>query len=83
MKKNPVMITQFLKKCTITVIGNVIRMPFIWVKLSPSTKSRKAIGIAAAAAAASLFVMLCPLTSTRKLVTDQNWDKRCQRPRNG
>ena len=29
MKKNPMMITQFLKKCTITVIGNVIRMPFI------------------------------------------------------
>ena len=28
MKKNPVMITPFLKKFTITVIGNVIRMPF-------------------------------------------------------
>ena len=29
MKKNPVMIAQFLKKCAVTVIGNVIRMPFI------------------------------------------------------
>ena len=28
-KKNPVMITQILKKCTITAIGNVIRMPSI------------------------------------------------------
>ena len=28
-EKNPVMITQFLKKCTAKVIGNVIRMPFI------------------------------------------------------
>ena len=34
MKKNPVMITQFLKKCTITATGNVIRMPFYWVKSS-------------------------------------------------
>ena len=29
MKKNTVMITQFLKTCTITAIGNVIRMPSI------------------------------------------------------
>ena len=29
MKKNALMNTQFLKKCTITVIGNVIKMSFI------------------------------------------------------
>ena len=29
VEKNSVMITQFLEKCTITVIGNVIKMPFI------------------------------------------------------
>ena len=28
-RKNPVMITQFLRKCIITFIGNVIRMPFV------------------------------------------------------
>ena len=28
-EEEPVMITQFLKKCTTTGIGNVIRMPFI------------------------------------------------------
>ena len=27
--KNPVMITRFFRKCIITVIGNVIRMPFV------------------------------------------------------
>ena len=27
--KNPVMITEFLKRCAVTVIGNVIRMPFL------------------------------------------------------
>ena len=40
MKKNPVMITQFLKQCTITVIGNVIKMPCIGQQ---STRSRIAI----------------------------------------
>ena len=29
VEKNSVMITQFLEKCTITVIGNAIKMPFI------------------------------------------------------
>ena len=29
MKMNTVMIAQSLKKCTITVIGNIIKMPFI------------------------------------------------------
>ena len=33
-RKNTVMITQFVKKCTTTVIGNVTRMQFFWVKLS-------------------------------------------------
>ena len=28
-KKNPLMITQFLRKCTTTVIGHVTRMPLI------------------------------------------------------
>ena len=28
MKKNTVMITQFLKKCTITAVGNAIKIPF-------------------------------------------------------
>ena len=41
-KKSPVMITQFLKKCTSTVIGNIIKMPFIW-KIIQSTRSRIAI----------------------------------------
>ena len=29
LKKNPMIITQFLKRCTITVIGNEIRTPFV------------------------------------------------------
>ena len=28
-EEEPGMITQFLKRCTITVIGNVIKMPFV------------------------------------------------------
>ena len=32
MKKNPMLITQFFKQCALTVIGNVIKMPFIGQK---------------------------------------------------
>ena len=39
MKKHPVMILRFPRKCTITTIGIVIRMPF-FVKIIPSTRAR-------------------------------------------
>ena len=38
-EEGPVMITQFLKMCTITVIGNVIKMPFTG-KNYPEHKSK-------------------------------------------
>ena len=34
---------QFLRKCTITAVGNVIRMPFYWVKISRAQDQRIAI----------------------------------------
>ena len=42
-KKNLVMITQFLKKCTTTVIGNEIKMPCIGFEIVQTTRSRIAI----------------------------------------
>ena len=42
MKRKPVMTTQFLKKCTITVIVNIIKMPLLG-KIFPGTISRIAI----------------------------------------
>ena len=50
MKKNPVMITQFLKKCTVTVTGNVMRMPFMESHVTCDHCSRSSCTICASRA---------------------------------
>ena len=70
MKINPMKITRFLRKCIITVIGNVIRMPF-FDKITQDTRSRTAI------LANEVICDHHPLSCARRLHLQNNfWERR-------